>query len=72
MKVAITAIVNFSGKDGREWTKVCYLKPNGETGHALLPQGKLDLSNTRPVDLAGFEFEDEIVFGERGFVEEVR
>lgn len=72
MKVAITAVIEITGKDGREWTKICYIKPGGETGYALLPKGKVDLTNLEPVDLTAFPYEDEILFGERGYVEDIR
>lgn len=71
MKVAITSVIHITGNDGREWTKVSYLKPSGEAGTALFPKGKIDTSKLVPVEVDVLDFGDEIIFGERGYVEDI-
>lgn len=71
MKVAITSLISIVGKDGREWSKVSYLKENGEVGFALFPKGKFDVSGLVSIPLDSIQFEDEITFGERGYIESI-
>lgn len=43
MDVTITAVVQITGKDGREWTKISFLKTNGEVGEKMFAKGEFDL-----------------------------
>jgi len=66
MDVAITAVVAIKGKDGREWTKICFLKTNGETGDKFFAKDKFDLSAIEPVTLPESAYSTKLSFDERG------
>lgn len=70
MKVILTAIVEITGKDGREWTKLCFVKSNGETGDKLIPRDKFDLTGVETVNLEGQENVD-LTFNDRGQLEQI-
>jgi len=66
MKVAITKVEDFSGKDGREWTRISYVAEGGTTGSKVIPRGKLVLDDIKPVTLSPAAFSYTLVFGEQG------
>lgn len=68
MKGCITSVVVFSGKDGRRWEKIAFLKQNGEVGTAIFEEGKhgeiqSDLDENA---LLALPFGSELEFDERG------
>jgi len=67
MKVAITSITHFDGKDGRSWTKIGFLKVTGEVGEKMFPRNAYPiLSDIEPVTLPEHAFATELSFDERG------
>jgi len=66
MDVAITAVIAITGKDGREWVKICFLKPDGQTGDKMFKKGEFDVSGIEPVTLPREAYATALSFDERG------
>jgi len=62
MKVCITKVTDFSGKDGREWTKIDFIAEDGETGTAMYKKGDYDVQ----VDTFSLGSVSEVEFNQRG------
>jgi len=67
MKIHVTLVTSFSGKDGREWVKVDFIDARGEVGTTMFAKGafatpEIDIT---PEQLSEFS-ETEIEFNPRG------
>lgn len=67
MKVVITEAKIIVGKDKREWLKISFIKPSGETGSGLLPAGvcKVPDVNLNVEELSNYTQTD-VQFDDRG------
>jgi len=71
MIVALTAISEFSGKDGRSWVKLSYVKENGEAGFAIFEKGKHATDDLQVVKIAPERYTTGLQFDERGRLTEI-
>jgi len=67
MKVHVTEAKIVVGKDKREWLKVSFIKPNGETGSGILPSNVCAIPkiNITTEELLNFT-QTEVEFDDRG------
>jgi len=72
MKVHITEAKVIVGKDKREWLKISFVKPSGETGSGILPAGvcKIPEVDLNVEELLKYKQTD-VVFDDRGRVVDI-